>query len=112
MAFPDSFLDDVRRAADIVRVIGDVVSLRKMGTSWKGLCPFHQEKSPSFNVRSDPAVFHCFGCGEGGGRFRFVMLPDRVGFPEAVRTVAARFGIPLPAEVSRPDLASGEREEI
>jgi DNA primase len=112
MAFPDSFLDDVRRTADIVRVISDHVSLRKVGNSWKGLCPFHQEKSPSFNVRSDPAVFHCFGCGEGGDVFRFVMLYERVGFPEAVRTIAARFSMPLPAESAAPDLAKGEREEL
>jgi DNA primase len=112
MAFPESFLDDVRRSADIVRVISDHVSLRKVGNSWKGLCPFHQEKSPSFNVRSDPAVFHCFGCGEGGDVFRFVMLYEMVGFPEAVRTIAGRFGIPLPADQAAPDLMKGEREEL
>jgi DNA primase len=113
MAFPDGFLDEVRHTADIVRVIGEHVSLRKVGNSWKGLCPFHQEKSPSFNVRSDPAVFHCFGCGEGGDVFKFVMLHDRVGFPEAVRNVATRFGVPLPREASGPpDTGSAEREEI
>jgi DNA primase len=113
MAFPDGFLDEVRHTADIVRVIGEHVSLRKVGSSWKGLCPFHQEKSPSFNVRSEPAVFHCFGCGEGGDIFKFVMLHDRVGFPEAVRSIATRFGIPLPREGSGPpDTGSAEREEI
>ncbi len=112
MGFPDSFLEDVRRQADIVRVISDHVSLRKVGSSWKGLCPFHQEKSPSFNVRSDPAVFHCFGCGEGGDVFRFVMLYDHVAFPEAVRTVAARFGIPVPERSAEPEALRGEREEI
>src|SRR5688500_7019661 len=77
VGFPDTFIDDVRRTADIVRVIQDHVPLRKMGNSWKGLCPFHKEKTPSFNVRSDPPVFHCFGCGEGGDVFRFIMMYDR-----------------------------------
>ena len=57
MAFPDSFVDEVRRTADIVRVISEHMTLRKMGNSWKGLCPFHQEKTPSFHVRADPPVF-------------------------------------------------------
>jgi DNA primase len=96
MAFPDSFVEEVRRTADIVRYISEHVSLRKMGTSWKGLCPFHQEKTPSFNVRQDPPVFHCFGCGEGGDVFKFVMLHERVAFPEAIEVVARRFGIPIP----------------
>jgi DNA primase len=96
MAFPDSFVEEVRRTADIVRYISEHVSLRKMGTSWKGLCPFHQEKTPSFNVRQDPPVFHCFGCGEGGDVFKFVMLHERVAFPEAIEVVARRFGIPVP----------------
>lgn len=96
MAFPDSFLEEVRRSADIVRYISEHVALRKMGTSWKGLCPFHQEKTPSFNVRQEPAVFHCFGCGEGGDVFKFAMLHERVGFPEAIEMVARRFGVPIP----------------
>jgi DNA primase len=72
------------------------VALRKMGTSFKGLCPFHQEKTPSFNVRQEPAVFHCFGCGEGGDVFKFAMLHERVSFPEAIEMVARRFGVPIP----------------
>jgi DNA primase len=101
MAFPDSFVEEVRRVADIVRVISEHVALRKMGTSWKGLCPFHQEKSPSFNVRQEPAVFHCFGCGEGGDVFKFLMLRERVSFPEAIEMLARRFGVPVP-EAGRP----------
>jgi DNA primase len=96
MAFPDSFLEEVRRSADIVRYISEHVALRKMGTAWKGLCPFHQEKTPSFNVRQEPAMFHCFGCGEGGDVFKFVMLHERVAFPEAIEIVARRFGVPIP----------------
>ena len=96
MAFADSFVEEVRHAADIVRFISDHVALRKAGNSWKGLCPFHNEKTPSFNVRSDPAVFHCFGCGEGGDVFKFVMLRERVPFPEAIEMVARRFGVTVP----------------
>jgi DNA primase len=112
MAFPDSFVEEVRRTADIVRVISEQVPLRKMGTSWKGLCPFHQEKTPSFNVRSDPAVFHCFGCGEGGDVFKFLMLHERVSFPEAVETLARRFGVPVPETRAEAGPDRKEREEL
>jgi len=112
MAFPDSFVDEVRRTADIVRVISEHVTLRKMGTSWKGLCPFHQEKTPSFNVRSEPAIFHCFGCGAGGDVFKFLMLFERVSFPEAVEVLARRYSIAVPE--SRYEVAPDrkEREEL
>jgi DNA primase len=96
MAYPDSFLEEVRRGADIVRYISEHVALRKAGNSWKGLCPFHREKTPSFNVRQEPAVFHCFGCGAGGDVFKFAMLHERVTFPEAIELVARRFGVPIP----------------
>jgi DNA primase len=112
MAFPDSFVDEVRRAADIVRVISEHVALKKMGTSWKGLCPFHQEKTPSFNVRQEPAVFHCFGCGEGGDVFKFVMLRERVSFPEAIEMLARRFGVPVPEGRVEPGPDRKEREEM
>jgi DNA primase len=102
MAFSDSVLDEVRRAADIVRLISEHVTLKKMGSSWKGLCPFHQEKTPSFNVRQDPPIFHCFGCGEGGDVFKFVMLRERVSFPEAVKMVADRFGVRVPESRFEP----------
>lgn len=112
MAFPDAFVEEVRRAADIVRLISEHVSLKKMGTSWKGLCPFHQEKTPSFNVRSEPPLFHCFGCGEGGDAFKFVMLRERVGFPEAVEIVARRFGVPVPERRSEVGPERKEREQV
>ena len=111
MAFPDSFVEEVRHAADIVRFISDHVGLRKAGNSWKGLCPFHNEKTPSFNVRSDPAVFHCFGCGEGGDLFKFVMLTEGVPFREA--EVAALSGpelsVPEPAAAPAGELRAGSR---
>jgi DNA primase len=112
MAFPDSFVEEVRRVADIVRVISEHVALKKMGTSWKGLCPFHQEKTPSFNVRQEPAVFHCFGCGEGGDVFKFLMLRERVSFPEAVEMLARRFGVPVPEGRVEPGPDRREREEM
>src|SRR5262245_48982424 len=112
MAFPDSFLDEVRRSADIVRFISDHVSLKKMGSSWKGLCPFHDEKTPSFNVRQEPPLFHCFGCGEGGDVFKFVMLRERASFPEAIEIVARRFGVPVPERSFEPGPERKEKEEL
>ena len=96
LKFPQSFIDEVRAAADIVTVISDSVSLRKAGAKYKGLCPFHGEKTPSFTVDKDKGFFHCFGCGVGGDVFKFVELQDKVNFGEALRTLAGRFGIPMP----------------
>ena len=104
--FPQAFIDEVRAAADIVAVVGDSVSLRKAGATYKGLCPFHGEKTPSFNVNRDRGFFHCFGCGVGGDVFKFIELQDKIGFQEAVRTLAQRFGIPIP-EME----ATGEQRE-
>ncbi|HET7291349.1 MAG TPA: DNA primase [Vicinamibacteria bacterium] len=112
MAFPDGFLDEVRRSADIVRFISDHVPLKKMGASWKGLCPFHEEKTPSFNVRQEPPLFHCFGCGEGGDVFKFVMLRERASFPEAVEIVARRFGVAVPERSFEPGPERKEKEEL
>src|SRR2546428_7276378 len=83
-----------------------------MGASWKGLCPFHQEKTPSFNVRQEPPVFHCFGCGEGGDVFKFVMLHERASFPEAVKIVAERFGVRVPEGRFEPGPDRKERDEL
>lgn len=112
MALPDSFVEEVRRTADIVRYISEHVALRKAGTSWKGLCPFHNEKTPSFNVRQEPAVFHCFGCGQGGDVFKFAMLHERVGFPEAIELVAKRFGLAVPENRWDGGADRREREEL
>ncbi len=94
--FPQQFIDDVRAAADIVTVVSDYVSLRKAGATFKGLCPFHAEKTPSFNVNRDRGFFHCFGCGAGGDVFKFVELQEKVGFTDAVRQLAHKFGLPIP----------------
>lgn len=112
--FPQSFIDEVRSAADIVTVISDYVSLRKAGTTFKGLCPFHGEKTPSFNVNRDRGFFHCFGCGVGGDVFKFIELQEKVGFTDAVRQLAARFGIPVP-ELEASDSgreSASERESL
>ena len=94
--FPQSFIDDLKGQVDLVSFIGETVQLRKMGTAWKGLGPFHQERTPSFNVTPDRGIFKCFGCGVGGDVFKFVELRDKVTFPEAVRLVAGRAGVPVP----------------
>jgi DNA primase len=99
MRFPQTFIDDLRRQADIVRVIQDYISLKKKGANWMACCPFHQEKSPSFSVNPAKDIFYCFGCGKGGSIFSFVMEMERVSFPEAVRIVAEKSNVPLPQMV-------------
>ncbi len=99
MRFPQTFIDDLRRQADIVRVISDYVSLKKKGANWMACCPFHQEKSPSFSVNPAKDIYYCFGCHKGGSVFSFVMEIEGVSFPEAVKTVAEKTGVPLPALV-------------
>jgi DNA primase len=94
--FPQHFIDEVRAAADIVTVVSDYVSLRKAGAAYKGLCPFHNEKTASFTVNRERGFFHCFGCGAGGDVFKFVELQEKVGFTDAIRQLAQKFGIPIP----------------
>jgi DNA primase len=112
MAFPEGFVEEVRRAADIVRVISDHMPLKKMGSSWKGLCPFHEEKTPSFNVRQEPPVFHCFGCGEGGDVFKFLMLREKMSFPETLEALARQFGVPIPEGRFEPGPDRKERDAL
>jgi DNA primase len=96
MAEAGSFAEKVKQQADIVRVIGEYIRLKKTGQNFTGLCPFHQEKTPSFAVHPVRQIYHCFGCGAGGDVFKFVMELDKSTFPEAVRTVAEKCGIPIP----------------
>ena len=96
MRYPQTFIDDLRRQADIVRVVGDYVTLKKKGANWMACCPFHQEKTPSFSVNPSKNIFYCFGCGKGGSVFNFVMELEGVSFPESVRIVAEKAGVPLP----------------
>lgn len=90
-----SQVEDVRSAADIVKVVGDYVQLRKAGANMMGLCPFHHEKTPSFAVHPGKQIFHCFGCGAGGDVFKFVMLIENLTFPEALERLADKVGITL-----------------
>ena len=92
----DSVISQVRHAADIVDFVQQVTPLKLAGKSYKGLCPFHREKSPSFHVDRDKGLFYCFGCGTGGDVFKFLVLTERFTFPEAVEHVAGRVGIELP----------------
>ncbi len=101
MAEAGSFADRVKQQADIVRVVGEYVSLRKSGQNFVGLCPFHSEKSPSFAVHPVKQIYHCFGCGVGGDVFKFVMELDKLAFLDAVRAVAEKCGIPVPAPRER-----------
>jgi DNA primase len=96
MAEAGSFAERVKQQADVVRVIGEYVRLKKSGQNFTGLCPFHQEKTPSFAVHPVKQIYHCFGCGAGGDVFKFVMELEKCTFPEAIRTVAEKCGIAIP----------------
>ena len=106
------FTETVRRSADIVRVVSDYMSLKGAGSAFKGLCPFHSEKTPSFSVHREKQIFHCFGCGAGGDVFAFVMLAEKVSFPEAVRIVAEKCGVPIPAVPGLEDKKFEERQQL
>src|SRR5688572_9953347 len=99
---------------DILQVVQEYVSLRKSGATYKGLCPFHSEKSPSFHVNRDKGFFHCFGCGVGGDVFKFLELQEKLGFVDAVKHLASKFGMPLPEQVDGRDAHAdaAEREAM
>src|SRR5512137_2174832 len=94
--YSDSVLDEVRSAVNIVSLVSEYVALKKRGRNHVARCPFHTEKTPSFNVSEEKQIFMCFGCGLGGDVFRFVMQIEHLSFPEAVRFIADRHGIRLP----------------
>jgi DNA primase len=114
MRFPQTFIDDLRRQADIVRVVQDYVSLKKKGANWMACCPFHQEKTPSFSVNPSKDIFYCFGCLKGGSVFNFVMEMERVSFPEAIKIVAEKVNMPLPEmqEDKRFEARRKEADEV
>ena len=101
MAEAGSFAERVKQQADIVRVVGEYVQLKKAGQNFRGLCPFHSEKTPSFNVHATKQIYHCFGCGKGGDVFNFVMEMEKCAFPEAIRIVAEKCGIAIPRPKER-----------
>jgi DNA primase len=114
MRYPQTFIDDLRRQADIVRVIQDYVSLKKKGANWLACCPFHKEKTPSFSVSPAKEIFYCFGCHKGGSIFNFVMEIESVSFPEAIKIVAEKSGVALPKLVddSRYDARRQEADDV
>lgn len=103
-------IDEVNEAADLVELVSHYVALKRSGAVYKGLCPFHSEKTPSFMVTPQKRMFHCFGCGVGGGPIRFLMMITGQSFPEAVEELAGRYGIELPAAGAGERPPSGGRE--
>ena len=110
MRLPQGFADDVRNQADIIRVVSDYVSLKKRGANYIARCPFHSEKTPSFNVHPAKGIYKCFGCGAGGAVFDFIMQIEGCSFPEAVKIVAEKSGIPVPAIQENEDYKRAARE--
>ena len=103
MYFFDDFIDEVRSRNDIVEVISQHVKLQKKGASYFGLCPFHNEKSPSFSVSGSKQMFYCFGCGEGGNVISFLMKYENMSFTDAVSALAERAGMQVPEAKMRPE---------
>jgi DNA primase len=95
---PEHIIEQIRDQADIVEVIGEHVRLKKNGRNYLGLCPFHNEKTPSFNVNPDRGIYKCFGCGKAGNVFTFVSEYQKLTFVDAVRALAQRLGIVIPDE--------------
>ena len=112
--FPQNFVEDLKAQADIVRVVQGSVSLKKSGSTYKGLCPFHTEKTPSFHVNQEKGFFHCFGCGTGGDVVKFIELQEKLSFPEAVRLLAQQFGLQVPEsdDPERDAAADAKREAL
>src|SRR6185369_5020043 len=110
MRFPQTFIDDLKRQADIVRIVGDYVTLKKTGANWSARCPFHKETKPSFSVNPSKEIFYCFGCQKGGSVFNFIMEIERVTFPEAIKIVAEKSGMPLPKMVDDGRFEARQRD--
>ncbi len=111
---PEEKLAEIRNAADIVDIVSERVALKKAGKDYTGLCPFHSEKTPSFTVSQTKQIFHCFGCGAGGDIFNFLIQFEGVTFPEAVQSLARRYGIQLPKRQMTPSEKQefSEREQL
>lgn len=110
---PSEVLEEIRSRVDLVDLVGTYVPLKRAGERWKGLCPFHQEKTPSFTVNPKLGIFHCFGCHAGGDAFEFLKRHDRLEFPEAVRLLAERTGVPLPTRSGPAERAeAGARDGL
>lgn len=108
---PDKKISEIRDRTDIVALVGEYVPLKKSGVSWKGLCPFHSEKSPSFYVHPERRFFHCFGCGESGDVVKFLMKLEGLPFPEAVKRLAERSGVEIPSTDAAFDVEERRRKQ-
>jgi DNA primase len=113
-SIPEDVVQRIKNSANIVDVIGETVVLKKAGRNYLGLCPFHAEKTPSFSVSPEKQIFYCFGCHTGGNAISYLMQHDRLSFPEAVRALAAKYGIEVPAERLSPaeKIRLSEREQL
>jgi DNA primase len=107
---PPEVIDDIRNRSDIVAVISEYVALKKRGRNYLGLCPFHSEKTASFTVSAEKQMFHCFGCGEGGNIFSFLMKIENIGFAEAVAELGAKLGVAV-SKPTDPSLSNSEKEK-
>src|SRR4249919_4243271 len=112
--FPQQFIDDLRLQANILQVVQEYVPLKRAGRTYKGLCPFHSEKTPSFTVDPEKGFFHCFGCKAGGDVFKFLELHEKLGFQDAVRMLAQKFGVSIPETAESDDARrdAGLRESL
>jgi DNA primase len=110
--YSDSILDEVRNSINIVTLVSEYVALKKRGRNWEARCPFHNEKTPSFKVSEEKQIFMCFGCHVGGDALKFIMLIERLTFPEAVRLLAERMGIQLPRASETPAHTEGLSPEL
>ena len=113
-SIPDNIIDEIRDRTDIVAVISEHVVLKKAGKNFKGLCPFHSEKTPSFSVSPEKRIYHCFGCGAGGNVYKFLMEIQSISFPDVIKLLAERTGVPLPKNTSGhlQDPKQKEREAL
>ena len=111
-SIPDHLIDEVRERTDIVEVVSQSVTLKKVGKNFKGLCPFHSEKTPSFTVSPEKRIYHCFGCGAGGNVFKFVMETQSISFVDAVKQFADRAGVSIPRPNMGNDPQYKEREAL
>ncbi|MBA7497847.1 DNA primase [subsurface metagenome] len=112
MRFSSDLLEEIRNRCDIVDIISEYVHLKPAGKGFKGLCPFHEEKTPSFMVSPEKQLFHCFGCGEGGNVFNFLMKYEKLSFFEAVKMLAQKSGVPLPVDEEKEDILHKKKERL
>jgi len=112
LRFSSDLLEEIRNRCDIVDVISEYVHLKPAGKGFKGLCPFHGEKTPSFMVSPEKQLFHCFGCGEGGNVFNFLMKYEKISFFEAVKMLAKKSGVSLPVDEEKENILNRQKEKL